>query len=127
MLIQRKANSLKIYQRTMERSMLGINLRDKMRKDIIRSKTGVSDVVEQVATLKWRWTSHVARCKDERWNKRLLCCETEGVDEELSRPQSRWHDDIRRHASQIGCGLHGKGRHGAKWKRPVAQEWIAKS
>ncbi|XP_012054799.1 PREDICTED: uncharacterized protein LOC105617866 [Atta cephalotes] len=38
----------------MERSMLEINLRDKVRKDIIRSKTDVSDVVGQVATLKWR-------------------------------------------------------------------------
>ncbi|KAG5323126.1 ACH1 protein, partial [Acromyrmex heyeri] len=56
----------------MERSILEISLRDKVRNNIIRSKISVSDVVGQVVTMKWRWADHVARCKDERWNKRLL-------------------------------------------------------
>ena len=97
-LTQHRANSLKVYQRTMERSVLGISLRDKVRNNIIRSKIGVVDVVGQVATMKWRWADHVARCKDERWNKRLLCWRPRALTRSVGWPQSRWHDDIRRHA-----------------------------
>ncbi|EFN65840.1 Putative uncharacterized transposon-derived protein F52C9.6, partial [Camponotus floridanus] len=107
-LTQRSANSLRVCQRAMERSMLGISLRDRVRNDIIRSKTGVPDIVGQIAALKWRWAGHVARCKDERWNKRLVCWTPRASTRSVGRPQSRWHDDIRRHA-------------GSNWLR-VAQE-----
>ncbi|XP_048522724.1 uncharacterized protein LOC125504564 [Dendroctonus ponderosae] len=45
----------------MERSMLGISLRDKIRNTEIRRKTKVKDMIEHVAELKWQWAGHVAR------------------------------------------------------------------
>lgn len=66
------AKKLKITQRKMERSMLGVSLRDHIRNEELRRRTGVTDVVLHVAKLKWKWAGHVARMQDGRWTKRLL-------------------------------------------------------
>ena len=60
-------NKLRVAQRAMERSMLGISLRDKMTNEWIRQQTRVVDVMERIATLKWNWAGHIARMTDERW------------------------------------------------------------
>lgn len=46
------ANKLRICQRAMERAMLGISLRDKIRNEEIRMRTNVADVMERVARQK---------------------------------------------------------------------------
>ena len=48
-------NKLRATQRAMERSMLGITLRDKMTNQWIRQQTKVVDVMEEIASLKWNW------------------------------------------------------------------------
>lgn len=45
----------------MERAILGITLRGQIRNKIIRERTGVKDVVEEAAALKWRRAGHIAR------------------------------------------------------------------
>ena len=37
--------------------MLGISLRDKIRSEVIRQKTKVTDIVQKVSKLKWQVTS----------------------------------------------------------------------
>ena len=45
-------NKLRVTQRAIERSMLGITLRDKMTNQWIRQQTKVVDVMEEIASLK---------------------------------------------------------------------------
>src|ERR1700744_4222155 len=67
-------NKLRVTQRAMERSMLGISLRDKMTNQWIRQQTKVVDVMERMASLKWNWAGHIARMTDERWTKTIMNC-----------------------------------------------------
>lgn len=38
----------------------------------LQRRTGVSDIIMRIATMKWNWAGHVARQRDERCTKRLL-------------------------------------------------------
>lgn len=57
---------LQVTQRAMERSMLGISLRDRIRNEEIRQITKVTDVIDRAARLKWDYAGHVARRNDGR-------------------------------------------------------------
>ena len=52
-LTERSLNRLRTTQRAMERAMLGISLRERIRNENIRRRTGVTDVIERIA--KWQW------------------------------------------------------------------------
>ncbi|XP_061723667.1 uncharacterized protein LOC133529882 [Cydia pomonella] len=60
-------SKLKVCQRAMERSILGIKLTDRIRNTTLRSKTRIADVGEKTARLKWDWAGHVYRMHPERW------------------------------------------------------------
>ena len=62
----KKAGKLRVVQRTMERAMLGISLRDRVRIEEIRRLTRFEDVMERIAKAKWQWTGHMTR-GDEKW------------------------------------------------------------
>lgn len=51
----------------MERSFLGLNRSDRVRNTTTCLKTGIIDVGEKAARLKWDWTSQPWRKYDNRW------------------------------------------------------------
>jgi hypothetical protein len=66
------AEQLVITEKAMERSMLGISLRDRFRNEEIRMRTRVDDVAQRLATAKWQWAGHVAREDPDRWTARAV-------------------------------------------------------
>ncbi|CAH2235547.1 jg23974 [Pararge aegeria aegeria] len=52
-LTARLIHKLQVAQRAMERAMLGISLRDKIRNEVIRQRTKVTDITFLVSILKW--------------------------------------------------------------------------
>lgn len=81
----------------MERSMLGISLRDRIPNTEIRRRTGVQDAVERITILKWNWAGHVARMTDNRWTKRITEWRPrQDAFRSRGRPPTRWADDLRR-------------------------------
>lgn len=52
--------SLKVCQRAMERSILGVKLTDR-----IRIKTNVADVALTTAKLKWDWAGYICRMPND--------------------------------------------------------------
>lgn len=90
------AKKLRITQRKMERSMIGVSLRDRVRNEDLRARTGVTDVIYQIAKLKWNWAGHIARMKDGRWTKRLLEWRPRADRRSRGRPPTRWTDDLKR-------------------------------
>ena len=62
----------------------------------LRKRSGVTDVVERVAKLKWSFAGHVARTTDQRWTKRLVEWRPREDRRSRGRPPTRWSDDIRR-------------------------------
>lgn len=51
----------------MEKSILGIKKKDKIRTKTIREKTKCRGVVHTIQKLKIKYTGHIARMGDERW------------------------------------------------------------
>ena len=58
-----------VAQRSMERSLLNITKRDKIRNEVIRSKTKVVDIIDKVQCMRGQWAGHIARMSNTRWAK----------------------------------------------------------
>lgn len=122
-LTQINAKKLRIMQRGMERSMLGISLRDKIKNEEIRRRTGVKDIVERIAELKWQWTGHIARQKDGRWTPRIIEWRPREAKRSVGRPPLRWIDDIKQIA---GNRWYQVAQSRWEWKmlgKAYIQEW----
>lgn len=96
-LTRKSVEKIRVTQRAMERSMLGLTLRDRIPNAIIRAKTGTTDAVERIAHMKWNWAGHVARMDDTRWTKRMVEWRPRSdAFRNRGRPPTRWTDDIKR-------------------------------
>ena len=85
---------LKVTQRAMERAMLGISLRDRIRNQEIRKRTKVADIARRIAQLKWQWAGHIARRTDGRWGGKVLEWRPRTGRRSVGRPPTRWTDDL---------------------------------
>ena len=94
------AEQLRVTQRAMERVMLGFTLRDKIRNSQLRDKTRITDVIERVASLKWRWIGHIARQDSERWTHKITFWRPRETRRSVGRPQKRWIDDVKEAAGR---------------------------
>ena len=56
----------------MERPMLGVSLRDRIRNEEIRRTTKIVDIALRTSKLKWQWAGHITRRADGRWGKKIL-------------------------------------------------------
>ena len=54
----------------MERKMLNVKLKDRIRSTIIKQRTRVTDIVQYVTSTKWKWAGHIVQMKDNRWTIR---------------------------------------------------------
>ncbi|CAH2212488.1 jg24194 [Pararge aegeria aegeria] len=57
---------LRVTQRAMETTILGVSLRDQIRNKEILRRTRATDIVRRVAKLEWHWAGHRARRTDGR-------------------------------------------------------------
>lgn len=84
---------IKSNQNRMERSMLKITWKDKMRVSEIKKKTRIADITETIKTLKWSWAGHIIR-NDRSWTRDI----TEWIPLEKKRnrgrQRKRWTDDF---------------------------------
>ncbi|CAG9134349.1 unnamed protein product [Plutella xylostella] len=85
----------KVAQRAMERAMLGVSLMDRIRNEVIRQRTKVTDIAVKICKLKWQWAGHICRRTDNRWVRRLEWRPRTGK-RSVGRPPARWTDDLRR-------------------------------
>ena len=96
---------LAVAQRSMERLLLNIRKRDKIRNEIKRSKIGVKDVIERVRCMRGQWAGHVARMNNTRWDK----ITSEWTPREGKRvrggPKRRWRDNIEEVGSSQWMGV----------------------
>ena len=83
-------NRLRVAQRAMERSMLGVSLLDRIRNEEIRRRTNVTDIALRVSKLKWQWAGHIARRTDNRWGRKVLEWQPRAGRCSVGRPPTRW-------------------------------------
>jgi hypothetical protein len=84
---------LRVTQRRMERSNLGITFRDRKRNQWLRSKTDVQDIVDYAKRSKRRCVGHVARRNDGRWIKLVTEWRPVNGKRRGGRPVRRWRDE----------------------------------
>ncbi|PZC78888.1 hypothetical protein B5X24_HaOG217082 [Helicoverpa armigera] len=49
----------KVAQRAMERAILDVSLRDRIRNEKIRRRTKVTDITHPISKLKWQWAGQM--------------------------------------------------------------------
>ena len=121
-------NKLRVAQRAMERSMLGITLRDKMTNQWIREQTKVVDVMERIASLKWSWAGHIARRTDDRWTHAIMNWRP-SQKRPMGRPPERWTNGIKKYIKDIygHSNWQQVAMNRTEWKRlgeAYIQQWI---
>ena len=89
-------SKLAITQRKVERSMLGVKLKDKIKNKEIKSRTKFRDIVKEVKKKKWKWAVHVIRRNDNRWSHRLTNWFPREGKRKPGRQKTRWEDDIKK-------------------------------
>lgn len=87
-------NKIQTTQRRMERSCLGLKLKDKVKNVDIRKKTKVCDALSFSLKAKWRWAGHLARYQDDRWTLRSVRWSGPRGSRARGRPRARWVDEI---------------------------------
>ena len=89
-LTEKQKKKLAVCQRKMERKIMGINLKQKIRNDIIRKKTRVMDVLATAKKLKWKWGGHVARMEHNRWAMATTIWDPRIGKRSVGRQKTRW-------------------------------------
>ena len=85
---------LRSAQHAMERRMLNITLRDKVKNSVIRNKTKVKDIIEKIKEAKLRWVGYIPKRDDNRWTHRLTEWPPRTGKRRRGRQKRRWRDDI---------------------------------
>ena len=106
-------NKLEVSQRAMERKMLNIKLKDKIRNTVIRQRTQIKDVTEKITKTKWSWAGHIARMTDNRWTIRSTEWRVREGQRRQGRPKRRWRDDL---VWQQGVIWSRKAKDRERWK-----------
>jgi hypothetical protein len=96
----RLIHKYRVAQRALEIAMLGVSLRDRIRNQVIRQRTELTDIAHRISMLKWRWAGHISRRTDNRWGKRVLEWRQRLGKRSVGRSQARWSDDLRRTAGR---------------------------
>ena len=77
----------------MEKKMLNVKLKDRIRNTIIRQETRVTDIVQYVTSTNWKQAGHIARMKDFRCIIRSEEWQIRGV-RSVGGPNRRLRSDI---------------------------------
>jgi hypothetical protein len=90
----RLVHKFKGAQRAMERAMLGVSQRDRIRNQVFWQRSKVTDIAHRISMLKWQWAGHISRRTDNRW-QRVLEWRPRLGKRSVGRPHSRGSDSWR--------------------------------
>ena len=92
----RETDKMKLLttQRAMERKVLQIRLRDRIRNEEIRKRTLFKDAYDDATERKLRWAGHVARRHDNRWTQKVTFWCPWNYSRPQGRPPDRWRKQI---------------------------------
>lgn len=92
---KKNIKALETCQHRMERSILNIKLKDKIRLKTIRKQTKIIDIKYQIKQLKWKWAGHQIRSKTEKWTNEVTEWCPRYKKRSKGRQFRRWEDDIK--------------------------------
>lgn len=104
---------LAICQRKMERSMLGLRMKDRVSNKTIRNITKLTDIRKIIIKLKWKWAGHVCRLDKMRWTKKVTEWIPRNRKRKRGRQRKRWRDVF---AHKVGPDWMRKARDRELWR-----------
>lgn len=110
------------FPRAIERSLLNIKIKDKVKSSDIRKRTNILDAAEMACRLKWRWAGHTARTSDNRWSERVHWY-PRGQQRPRGRPRRRWQDDITQQAGVTWTRLAADRELWTTMEEAFVQKW----
>lgn len=60
---------IKVCQRDLESSYVGLKIKYRIKNSTIRNKTKAKYAAQRILHLKWKWAGHIQRVPDIRWSK----------------------------------------------------------
>ncbi len=114
---------LKTTQLAMERSLLGVRRKDRIRNEVIREKTGMIDIRYMVKKLKMKYAGHVCRREGRRWERKVEEWVPYDKKRSKGRPVTRWRDEIRKEFGPLWRRLTWEKSKWAKRGEAYAQKW----
>lgn len=112
---------LEVTKRAMERRILSISLKDHVRNEDLKAKTGLMDADDMIMRNKLRWAGHVMRRTDERWTRKTTdwitfkkSWKAIGGNRSTGRPKTRWMDSLKILTHNVPWSRIAQDRH--KWK-----------
>lgn len=98
----------------MERSLLGVERKDKLSNIEVRRRTQVKYCRYTSKKLKFDYTDHIAREGGGRWGRRVMDWYSRAGRRHLGRPIRHWHDELKSIAGRLWIrGVRDRDR----WKR----------
>jgi hypothetical protein len=113
-LTKHQARKLAAAQRSMERSLLNITLKDKIRNEVIRERSKVKDITKEVREKKSTWAGHVARMANNRWAKMTTEWTPREGKRARGKPKRRWRDEVE---EEVGMNWMHKAQNREEWRR----------
>ncbi|KAJ4429074.1 hypothetical protein ANN_26075 [Periplaneta americana] len=101
-LTEREQDMLRKCQRKMERKILNITLRHRLRNEDIRSQTHLKDAAETADKLKKKWTGHVMRLNENRWTHILTTWDPRIGKRNVGKQKTRWADELNQDSAIYG-------------------------
>ena len=90
-----------VAQRAIERIMLGITRKDRLRNTVILQLIKVEDVIQHIKRSKWKWVGHLYRMYKDRWARTATEWTPRKGRRSQGHPPEIWHDDLKRWAGRV--------------------------
>lgn len=95
-LTEQLSNKIKTCQNSIERSVIGVRRKDKVKLEKIKKRTKFKNASIVCKTLKWRWSGHMIRETKEKWTKIISEWYPRDGKRNRGRQTKRWEDDLKR-------------------------------
>ena len=89
-------------QRKMERKLLGVTLRDRIRNEELRNRSGLVNAATEARKTKWRWGGHIMRMNQETWTYATTVWDQRRGKRRRGRPRRRCADGIMEELDKTG-------------------------
>ena len=96
-LTKHQKHKLAVAQRSMERAMINITRKDKIRNEVTRSRTKVKDIISRAEQTK----GHVARMRNNQWATKTTEWRPREGKRAKGKPRRRWRDEIEEKAGSM--------------------------
>lgn len=93
---EKQLKRIQVCQNGMERSVIGVKRRDKVRLEHIKRKTKFKNIHTVYKSLKWKWTGHMLREGIEKWTRLVTEWYPRDSKRSKGRQTKRWEDDMKK-------------------------------